>query len=54
MRGKYEGTKKNNMRHGKGILYYKEGGKYVGNWKENKMDGFGVLYYPDDSIAYDG
>lgn len=54
VRGRYEGTKMNNMRHGKGVFYYNEGGKYIGEWKENKMYGKGVLYYPNNEIAYDG
>ena len=54
IRGRYEGTKYNSMRHGKGVFYYNEGGKYIGQWKENKMNGRGVLYYPNNEIAYDG
>lgn len=54
IRGRYEGTKSLNLRHGKGVFYYNEGGKYVGEWKENKMYGKGVLYYPNNEIAYEG
>lgn len=54
LKGKYEGTKLNNMRHGNGAFYYNEGGKYVGEWKENKMDGKGTLYYPNNTKAYEG
>jgi hypothetical protein len=54
IRGRYEGTKLNSMRHGKGVFYYNEGGKYIGEWRENKMFGKGVLYYPNNEIAYDG
>lgn len=54
VKGKYEGTKLNGMRHGKGVFYYNEGGKYVGSWKENQMHGKGVLYYPNNQIAYEG
>ena len=33
VRGRYEGTKLHNMRHGKGVFYYNEGGKYIGEWQ---------------------
>lgn len=29
-KGKYEGQKKNGMRHGYGTFFYREGGKYTG------------------------
>ena len=44
----------NNMRHGKGRFYYKEGSYYDGQWYNNKMHGQGTLYYPNGSIAYEG
>ena len=51
---RYEGMKKNGMRHGKGSFYYQDGGMYNGEWKENKMHGYGSLYYQSGKLAYEG
>ena len=42
---RYEGDRKNNLKEGKGILYFQNGDKYEGEFKNDKMDGKGVLYY---------
>ncbi|CAD8101391.1 unnamed protein product [Paramecium primaurelia] len=51
---RYEGMKKNGMRHGQGRFYYQDGGLYDGEWKENKMHGDGTLYYGTGQPAYEG
>ena len=38
---------KNNVKEGKGILYYKNKEKYEGDWKNNAMHGFGVFTWED-------
>lgn len=38
-KGKYVGTYKDNMRHGKGVLTLHTGLKYEGNFDMNKRDG---------------
>lgn len=53
-KGRYEGQKKNGMRHGYGTFYYLEGGKYTGEWKDNRMNGKGTLYYYNQKVAYEG
>eukprot|EP01017_Pseudomicrothorax_dubius_P031021 TRINITY_DN3916_c0_g1_i7.p1 TRINITY_DN3916_c0_g1~~TRINITY_DN3916_c0_g1_i7.p1 ORF type:complete len:480 (+),score=89.22 TRINITY_DN3916_c0_g1_i7:102-1541(+) len=50
----YIGTKKNDMRHGKGKLFYINGGVYDGDWNEGRMEGKGVLYFASGNVAYQG
>eukprot|EP01017_Pseudomicrothorax_dubius_P022531 TRINITY_DN24394_c0_g1_i1.p1 TRINITY_DN24394_c0_g1~~TRINITY_DN24394_c0_g1_i1.p1 ORF type:complete len:157 (+),score=43.88 TRINITY_DN24394_c0_g1_i1:284-754(+) len=50
----YIGEKVNDLRHGKGKLFYVNGGVYDGEWLEGKMDGFGTLFFPSGAIAYQG
>lgn len=40
---KYEGEMRNNLRQGKGRIYYKNGVVYVGNFHENTRHGHGIL-----------
>ena len=42
---RYEGDFKNNLRVGKGIIYYKDGSKYEGEFKNNVRDGKGIIYF---------
>ena len=42
---RYIGERKNNLKEGKGIYYFKNGNKYEGEFKNDKMDGEGILYY---------
>ncbi len=44
---RYEGQKKNGVRHGKGKYIYTNQGYYEGNWRANKINGTGTLYYPN-------
>ncbi len=39
---KYEGDIQHNEAHGKGTIYYSDGGKYVGELKDNKKHGQGM------------
>ena len=41
--GKYEGEFKNDLRNGKGIMYYKNGNKYEGEWKNDVKEGKGIM-----------
>ena len=50
---KYEGSLKDNMKEGKGILYFDDGGRYKGEFKKNKADGKGIMYYSGGS-RYEG
>ena len=43
--GKYEGEFKNNLRDGKGIMYYNNDNKYEGEWKNDFKEGKGIMYY---------
>ena len=51
--GKYIGEFKNDLRDGKGIVYYNSGSRYEGDWKNNKMEGKGIYYY-NDGNRYEG
>ena len=47
----YIGQLKNDHRHGKGILYYKNGNiKYEGDFVENKFGGNGNWFWKMDNI----
>ena len=50
---KYIGEMKDNIREGKGILYYDNGSKYEGDFKNDKFNGKGVLYSNGKKI-YEG
>lgn len=44
-RSYYEGNWRNNMMHGKGILYLPSGKiEYEGEWAEDEPDGWGLYY----------
>jgi hypothetical protein len=51
---KYEGEWKNNKRHGKGTLYFKDGDIYVGEYKDGKRNGQGVYTWKEDGSKYVG
>ncbi len=51
--GKYVGQVVNRKRHGKGVMYYKNGDKYDGNWKDDERAGHGMMFYKSGS-KYDG
>ena len=50
---KYIGEMKDNIREGKGILYYDDGFKYEGEFKNDKFNGRGVIYENGEKI-YEG
>ena len=52
-RKKYEGDFKNNLRDGKGKIYWNDGERYEGDWKNDKWEGKGI-YYWNDGRKYDG
>ena len=47
----YEGSFKNNKRHGQGTFYFNKGkwkgDKYIGQWKDNKYNGQGSYFWKD-------
>ena len=51
---KYEGQKKDNMRHGRGRYIYNDGSYYMGSWVKGKMEGLGQLYDYQGNLIYDG
>jgi hypothetical protein len=50
----YEGYKKGQARHGRGILHYVNGGVYDGEWRDGKMEGRGTMYFASGNMAYEG
>ena len=42
---KYEGERKNGIRHGNGVLYYSNGLCYEGEFKEGVRHGYGILKF---------
>ena len=51
--GKYEGEFLNDVREGRGIMYWFDGVKYEGAWKNDKAEGKGIIYYTDGA-RYEG
>ena len=51
--GKYIGEFKNDLREGKGIIYYNDGDRYEGEFKNDLRDGKGNYYFNDGS-RYEG
>lgn len=41
---RYEGQKRDNLRHGKGKYIYSDGSYYFGDWAKGKMQGTGQLF----------
>ena len=41
---KYQGEWKDNRKHGKGTMVYKNRDKYEGGWVEDKREGLGTLW----------
>ena len=50
---RYEGEWKNNLKHGKGSYYYKNGNIYKGEWFQGLMHGYGIMYYKNGD-EYEG
>lgn len=48
-RNQYFGDYKDGLRHGSGVLQYKNGAQYEGEWKNGLKNGVGKLSYPDGS-----
>jgi hypothetical protein len=51
---RYEGEKKDTLRHGKGKYMYNDGSYYFGDWIKGKMEGQGELIGSDGSLIYEG
>lgn len=53
---KYVGEWKNDKKHGKGVMEYKNGNKYEGSFFEGSITGKGTLNYneSDSRIKYEG
>eukprot|EP01084_Bolivina_argentea_P016344 30593_1 len=49
----YEGEWKNDLKHGKGTFYYKNGDKFEGMFHENVKCGHGIMYYSNGD-KYEG
>ena len=43
---RYEGGWKFGLRHGYGVIAYKDGTIYKGTWQNGKKHGFGTMTYP--------
>ena len=50
--GLYEGTLKDGVPHGKGILKWESGDEYRGQWKDGEMTGFGIRYAGNGKGGY--
>ena len=48
--GKYYGEIRNDIREGKGIMYYIDGDRYEGKWKNDKAEGKGIYFYNNGDI----
>ena len=42
--GIYEGETKNDLKEGKGILFYNNGNRYEGEFKNDLIEGKGIYY----------
>ena len=51
--GLYEGQLKNDLRHGRGKMTWKDGDKYDGDWKNGKFEGNGKYFY-NNGDRYEG
>ena len=51
---RYEGRKKNGVKHGFGKYIYEDGAYVEGLWKNDQLNGHGKLYYSNGQLAYDG
>ena len=51
--GKYVGEFKNDMREGRGIMYWFDGVRYEGSWKNDQTEGKGIIFYTDGA-RYEG
>ena len=49
----YEGEWMDDMKHGKGTFYYKNGNKYSGQFSNNLRNGYGIMYYSNGD-KYEG
>jgi hypothetical protein len=50
--GLYEGTLKDGVPHGKGILKWESGDEYRGQWQDGKMTGFGIRFVGNGRGGY--
>jgi hypothetical protein len=53
----YTGSWKNNLRHGKGVLIYRNGAKYEGDWYQGLRQGLGTLWAYENGkykVKYNG
>jgi len=41
-----------NIKHGRGIIVYKDGGKFIGYFKNGVVEGFGIKYSKNGEIEY--
>ena len=51
--GKYVGEFKNDMREGRGTMYWFDGVRYEGSWKNDQTEGKGIIFYTDGA-RYEG
>lgn len=47
---RYAGDLSEGVRHGKGILKFRNGAEYDGQWARGRMDGYGSYLWPDAKI----
>lgn len=50
----YDGEFNNNMKHGNGVLYYKNGDRYEGQFYNNQVQGEGVYYWKGGNMKWKG
>ena len=48
---RYEGDFRNELREGKGIMYYYDGEKYEGDWRNGIKHGKGIYYFKEKVIG---
>ena len=51
---RYEGYYQNDVRHGHGVMEYRDGSRYVGEWANNQRNGEGVMEDREGKVLYKG
>jgi hypothetical protein len=54
VKGRYEGSFKDNNFNGYGTYFYADGSKYVGSWKDGKKNGKGIEYNSKGRVEFNG
>ena len=51
---RYEGEKRDTLRHGRGKYIYNDGSYYFGDWVKGKMEGQGQLIDAEGNLIFEG